>query len=396
MARNTQVQSQTHDHPTRTPPEPSSRCTRITSLDGLRGLAALVVVLSHCFWAYGTTVKTVTIGSYTEANPAQWLTAYTPAHLVWLQVQPVLVFFILSGYVLTRPYLRTPRPTYRAYYGSRFLRLLLPSMIALLLAFWVALLWVHQVDGHTDSFWLNQYLRQDLSPAALNNILIVTGTPEVLPVLWSLKWEILFSLLLPLYVLAARLCTHRVVWILAALLTLGMFTAGTVTHSLPLAMLPVFFLGSLLAAREDALRNLATRIPRLVQLPLVIATVLALGTEWYVRGFTAERIPLWTGHVISLVACAALVVAAIAYRPFANFLNTRWMSWLGSRSFSLYLVHFPFVVGVGAWAHGRSLWLVLGLAIPLSLLATEVFYRAIERPSTALSQRVKRALRTTG
>jgi peptidoglycan/LPS O-acetylase OafA/YrhL len=61
--------------------------------------------------------------------------------------------------------------------------------------------------------------------------------------------------------------------------------------------------------------------------------------------------------------------------------------WLGKRSFSLYLVHEPIVVTVAYLLGGRpSLWMELGLAIPLSLLAAEVFGRFVEQPSLHLAR----------
>jgi peptidoglycan/LPS O-acetylase OafA/YrhL len=62
---------------------------------------------------------------------------------------------------------------------------------------------------------------------------------------------------------------------------------------------------------------------------------------------------------------------------------------LGSRSFSLYLVHEPIVVSVAQAfdPQHQALGFVV-VALAAVALATEVFYRLVERPSIALARRV--------
>ena len=57
------------------------------------------------------------------------------------------------------------------------------------------------------------------------------------------------------------------------------------------------------------------------------------------------------------------------------------MRWAGSRSFSLYLVHEPIVVA-SAFALGgtASVALLAAIAVPVSLVAADGFFRVAERP----------------
>jgi peptidoglycan/LPS O-acetylase OafA/YrhL len=65
--------------------------------------------------------------------------------------------------------------------------------------------------------------------------------------------------------------------------------------------------------------------------------------------------------------------------------------WLGTRSFSLYLVHEPIVVSIALLLGGRpNPFLMLALALPASLLGSDLFYRAVEGPSHRASQAVGR------
>lgn len=65
----------------------------------------------------------------------------------------------------------------------------------------------------------------------------------------------------------------------------------------------------------------------------------------------------------------------------------RPIEWIGTRSFSLYLVHEPLLVSLGFLLRITRLswWFVL-LGLGACLAATEVFYRAVEVPSMRIGR----------
>ncbi len=74
--------------------------TRYRSLDGLRGVAALVVVVHHCLLTSIVLAATYRGGTTSGWGLSELLTR-TPLHLLWDGTGMVLVFFVLSGFVLT-------------------------------------------------------------------------------------------------------------------------------------------------------------------------------------------------------------------------------------------------------------------------------------------------------
>lgn len=100
---------------------------RVSSLDGVRGLAAVVVLLHHAIASLGP------LGDVYFSRPApaglEWL-VNSPLHLIWAGPEAVYVFFILSGVVLTLPALRR-RYEWKSYYPARLLRLYIPVLAAI-------------------------------------------------------------------------------------------------------------------------------------------------------------------------------------------------------------------------------------------------------------------------
>ncbi len=81
---------------------------RWKGLDGLRGLAAIVVVLHHSLLTSPSLALAYFGGPKAPVGSPSWLLTYTPLHLVWAGPEAVLVFFVLSGFVLTLPVLTSP------------------------------------------------------------------------------------------------------------------------------------------------------------------------------------------------------------------------------------------------------------------------------------------------
>ena len=222
---------------------------RLTGLDGLRGVAALAVVVSHIL---GTTPAFIDPASGSVA----WWLSYTPISLLWNGKEAVIVFFVLSGFVLSRPFLRSTSPSWRAYYPRRLVRLYLPMWGALLFtAVMTFLVARHGMAG--SSLWTNGHVNRTGGYVGQDALLPHIGDTFDGP-LWSLRWEVLFSLALPLYVVLAR--SFRVSALTRGLVVVGILVLGVVdikTHSIGLRnavlYLPMFGVGVLMAAYETPL-----------------------------------------------------------------------------------------------------------------------------------------------
>ncbi|QIZ97878.1 MULTISPECIES: acyltransferase [unclassified Leifsonia] len=381
---------------------PAATGHRYRSLDGLRGVAALSVVLYHALLVVpAVSVLYIEKSDATPLTPEWWLFR-TPLRLVMPGHEAVLIFFVLSGFVLTLPLLthrQSPRRIL-AYYGRRILRLYVPVWGAVAFALLLAV--AVPRDPSVGSSWLATHLPPTFS-AVWHDLVLVLGTSNLDSPLWSLTWEVWFSLLLPVMFVLLKVARVHDWWLggialLIALSAVSRFPA--VLDALPLSWLtggmlqylPVFGIGMIVASRRETITRLATRIRSWWP---VIAGALLLMISPSLVPTGAVYTPVSAAlAAVSLIGVAGVVFIALE-APARRVLETRPVQWAGTRSFSVYLIHEPILVAAALVTRADAWlpWLFVALALlPVILLAAEGFYRVVERPSMLLSQRVGRAI----
>jgi acetyltransferase len=351
---------------------------RSASLDGLRGLAALSIFVFHG-WLYTMPAPDATdrssVGDYA-------------AHELRLGL---VAFFVLSGFLLCRPWFaaaleaRRP-PNVRRYVRARAARIL-PAYYAALVGS-VVLLWgLRGTPGlrlpPSGDLPLFVVFGQNFSPATVM---------KLNPPMWSLAVEVMFYALLPLIGwLAVRLPPTRRMQALAplALLVLGLVYNWSIAgHGLGMtfsktlaAMLPYFAVGMLAAlALHDRSIGMPTK-------RVLIAAGVALIAADAVAKATAPAIGVDVGEVFVVIrdlpsaAGFALVVAALAAAPRSRVIGGRVLAGFGTISYGFYLWHVPVLMVLRGYGllplHPVAGTLVaLGPALAVSTLS----WFALERP----------------
>jgi peptidoglycan/LPS O-acetylase OafA/YrhL len=368
------------------PAQPAGEPDRLAALDGLRGLAACVVVVCHVLIAGSPVLADsfLTTRSPAATGDPEWWLLKTPLQLIWAGQEAVIVFFVLSGFVLALPMANGRRFRAAKYYPRRFVRLFVPVWGAVLLAA-VLNAAVGREAAAGATWWLNAHAQGIDARELLEDVTLVVASDgfSLVSALWSLHWEALFSLLLPLYVWAARRTEHPAATALLALAALALtFAAGSGF----MRFMPCFLLGTLLAFRRGELLRAARWVAanawgRRV-LPALCALAITAGA-WLPLPARAARPAVAAGALLA-------VVLAIVHPSLRRLFETRGAQWAGRRSFSLYLVHEPIVVSIAFLAGAGTLGpgpLML-LAVPVALLTAEGFFRLVERPSLRLSRAI--------
>ena len=357
--------------------EPATR--HIPELQSIRGLAALVVVFAHPLSFYA---------------PPQW---YLPVWFIVNSQAAVTIFFVLSGFVLTRSLISRPIDgrTIASYYVKRIFRiypaLWLMSIAALL---YVSLLHYRFPDPYAATWFLERFQADRFSPlhigASFFGMLAYLSPP-----VWTIFIEMLASLFLPL---AAWLLVRRP-WGFMALF--GVLAAlGIMCSSAHLYYhLDVYLVDFMLGA---ALTRLPVRpileLGRMVPLKLLagFAAVLMMLTRCFL---TVDPYDFWLAQWEA--AMAALIIFVFARAGVVSpILRNPALVRLGDISYSLYIMHFTimcliakaillFAPDLPLALGGGFLSLVLAaLTVPTALVVAAWAYARIELPGIAVGQRV--------
>jgi peptidoglycan/LPS O-acetylase OafA/YrhL len=353
---------------------------RIPALDGLRGVAALVVVVHHALLASSIALA----GIYRDEGTPSGLSGAlvdTPLSLLWDGREAVFVFFVLSGFVLAVPYARGKDFSALRYYPARLIRLYLPVWGAMAVsAALYALVDPSSID--TGSWWLTAH-SGDFTPkgTVADGSLFLADSFMFFSAIWSLKWEILFSVLLPLYLwLGGGGRALRIVLVVACLAAIASERSDYLTF------LPVFMLGTILAYEHTAMADGMRRLGRPGRATVLLAGLALLCvTSW------GGDLPFGAQDaLIALGAVAVVALGSLSVGALPRLLEARPVHWLGTRSFSLYLVHEPAIVTLAVLTDaGIAPVPFVLLSVPLALGAAELFYRGIEHPSHRLARRVR-------
>jgi peptidoglycan/LPS O-acetylase OafA/YrhL len=377
---------------------------RHAHFDGVRGMAAFVVLIYHHIYAFAYALI--------DSDPANpWIRAVSSSPLAafYNGTFCVWVFFVLSGLVLSAGMYHS-RSSWPAIVVKRYVRLTLPILATSFLALLAVRLhanWNNEVAALLPKNPNNYPV--GFSPGILDWLsdslygTYLTGHSPFNSVLWSMKVELFGSLLV---YLVWRVCPVRV-WrmILCLLLSLGFFLLLKKHSSFQgLQLFPIGILifdlligshkpsrrvnwnpwiGTLVLLIGLSLGGWLVKAPSLPGAYLLFTVILDRIVN--VKTFTAEEIG------------AVLVVAAVAFTPFFHRPLSRGLfQWLGAISLPLYLIHPLVIVTVACGVFfglessaGYAIAAALGAAssIAISLMLAAILTPIVERNAIGLSRR---------
>lgn len=383
----------------------TDRARTYPALDSLRALAAVAVVATHCSFQAGL---------YSRGQ----LGAATSR----LDVG-VAIFFVLSGFLLGRPYVADAaglwsRDTLGRYCWKRVIRIFPAYWVAVI----AALVLLPQNRNATPGDWLAQLTLTEL----YRNERLAFGLTQM----WSLSTEVAFYVLLPIgiAVAARRLCRRR--WapgrltaLCLGLAAVSVLWLGELSHLVPgdsstvNQWLPAYlswFAVGLLFAVLSVDRDLAPPGRRFAPARLVDGLGRSPWTCWLAAGFlfVVASTPVAGPLTLTLAtsaqtvtknllyaAIAGLLVLPCVFGPsdsgFARALSHRWPRHVGHISYSLFCCHLIVLELVFLWrdwtlfdGHGLELFV---LTLSISLGVSEVLYRVVELPAMRL-RRTRRPL----
>lgn len=373
---------------------------RLTPLDGVRGLAILLVVIHNAGGVHGGR----------DSLPLKLWAIITNAG--WVGVQ---LFFALSGFLITSILLESRgRPGYyKSFYARRALRIMPLYYAFLIFIIFIAphfqLFSPLVVTTPPSTAWYWTYLTNWIEPFA--------DMPPALVHLWSLAVEEQFYLAWPLVV--AALANRKLMWWCMAIIVSSLLfrlsfheflstnSEQVAAYTFTIARWDAIALGAIVAiiARDANLRaKFNAHIGLLLTLSAVVAvTVIGLERGLPAVGTIGERIGQPLAGVVSallVLACVLTVTEKVPNKSatvLAGVFSVRWLRLLGKYSYAIYLFQTPVRLVLLSKAPAvfdsgtptERFWLLMafiGIVLGVSWILALITWRILEAPILRLKR----------
>jgi len=375
---------------------------RISSIQGLRGIAALLVVIAH------------SVDSAQTFGP-QFL--QERGHLANFGAVGVDLFFVISGFVMAYSVAGGKDGVREAsfFLVNRWIRVAPPYLVVSLVLLLLAGLAQAAVLPRKVLFALLfvPWIPAQHAPptgSVLNLLLFVPWADTAsfseppLPVGWTLSFEFTFYLMVAAMVALGQ--RRRIGW-----LAVGLVIVVVVGRIVPLngflwswftnPILLEFAMG--IAAYSvwrtgalDRARWLGLSVGAVGAAALVLTAIFGYG-QISEAGFVLDGSLSMQRALVWGLPCAAVFVGVISVRQRRSTLLSRATAGLGDASYSVYLVHIPVLAAVVALVQALHPTappaLVLLLCVPAGVAGGFVMHRVLERPLTRRLQVLVRGLR---
>ncbi|HEV7930315.1 MAG TPA: acyltransferase [Nitrosospira sp.] len=365
-------------------------------LDGLRGIAALVVVLDHfaiSFFQRSTDASVQVRHAGFEDAVLQ-----TPLHLLVSGNLAVCIFFVLSGFVLSIKFFSTRRRhVVVASAWRRYARLELPVLACVLLGLVLiaaGVLQHHTAAAITGSSWLSDLW--NVTPDFFGAIyhatigIFITGTSQYNTVLWTMQAELFGSFLVFVLLLAGGRAPAHWRWVAYAALVIPLVNSYLLCFVAGVALCDWY-----------SHRTTKPSLKPVIWLPLLAVSLLLgsmpVGT---LVGTMFGGVPGWLGQGLDIparshiIAAILLVGALVAVPAWQRVLCWRPLIYLGRVSFGLYLTHLLVLGTISCWLFVKlepslgyvpAFAVMFAVSLPLILLVAHAFTQLVDRPAIRFS-----------
>jgi len=351
---------------------------RYQVLDSLRGIAAMSVFLFHITmvlpdsWREGVIWNSINL---------------SPLHLFITGDQPVILFFVLSGFVLSIIFFSERKIPYISFVIKRIVRLYFPYVIsivfAIILFLWLSRGGIASLGKLFNKLWIDQ-----INMKMVVDHFLFIGNYNIYAfniVIWTLIHEMRISFIIPILVLLA----NRFSWKVNLALGIGLSMVGAGFHLIfqepyqpvykTFLYILMFIVGILLSKNRFYLiskyRSLTNKRKMLLT---VIGSVLYIYADFL-------RNPLLIDWVTT-IAVAILLIILLSSPLASKILLWKPFQFLGEISYSLYLYHLPILLGLIYLFYGKlPLLIIVSLSLLITIIVSRVAWRIIEKPSIKIA-----------
>lgn len=367
---------------------------RYLELDSLRGVAAATVVFHHFFYVFRDT-------------PAYPAIQHSPLRIFIAGNEAVILFFLLSGFVLSIPFNKQSSQNYREFLVKRFCRIYLPYIAAVGLAA-VGDFFLHSTVPSGNSWIDGTWSRTPTLRLLLQHALMLRkfDFAQLNTAFWSLVYEARISIIFPALWWIGNRVRSAILLPASFAFTMALAFLSRRLHMpdtcITLLYASFFLVGILLCKNLD---RISAWVQRQSTLSRIAVGVTALAC-FYLPG--AMELPLhplpvpitvqtYLRNWLQLVGAAYFLISAITSTQFRHILHHPALVHLGKISYSLYLVHGTILFTLIRIFYGRVNFAWLAPVYLLgTYLATEAFYFGVEQRSMQIGRRLATRFKDTG
>ncbi|MED0992668.1 acyltransferase [Bacillus nitratireducens] len=369
---------------------------RYKELDSLRGIAAIIVLLGHflaLFPILGKKVMYSTFGAYFS--------------ILWQGHSAVIIFFVLSGFVLSLPFYKGTEFNYLKYLIKRVCRIYIPYIVILFIAIGIKL-GIHSKIGTIPGLvqWGSWNIEVSFN-RVMDHILFLRefNSDAFIMVIWSLVHEMRISIVFPLIIFLLLRVNWKVsIGIAMFLSVIGYLLMKNIpsefnmpvstNYFITLHYSSMFIIGALLAKnREYLVSKIINSKVKYILLPLGLLF------------FSYPRIPFMLlskliGEIdyelyliiIDWYICfgaVLIILSALSSKLFSKLLLIKPVQFIGEISYSLYLVHPIVLLTTVHIFYGKiSVPLILLISFIFTMVVSVLCYKFIEIPSIKIGRKL--------
>lgn len=372
--------------------------SRLLQLDSLRGLAALSVVFCHFLNVFPSKLADTYNVHMTGIKYYFNLIKYSPLSIIFGGHEAVILFFILSGFVLSLPFYSNT-VAYKKFLVKRVCRIYIPYITAVLFSYIGFILFsrggIRELSGWFNSAWLSPVSFKDLISHFI--MLGAFDFGKLDNAIWSLVHEMRISLIFPLIMIFVLRegWKKSLLWAgTAALITVLISNAIQIyiinNVLLTIRYIFMFVIGVTLAQNRSYLIDKFKSLNCYMRFGLFILAIIAYTNGWNFHGFKIISKFLQSGELLNdwltALGSSMLIVIALSYKGVTLI---KPVQFLGKISYSLYLLHLPTMYSTVYLLYGRlPIWGILSIAFVITIVLSYISYKIIEVPSIALGKKL--------
>ena len=353
---------------------------RYPQLDSLRGLAALFVLFTHY---YGILLQPRFF----------WLNAVkvSPLGILFNGNAAVMFFFVLSGFVLSLPYVNGNRPMIlTAFYIKRIFRIYPAFIIAIVISLLLKQFLFDGAGMANLPLYVNRWNWEwnQLNIKQLIHTLLLIGpdfrTDLIDPSIWSLVIELKMCVILPFFIVIAsrNSLSLNLFFLLVIFYLTNNHTAWAIS---------IFYMGVLLAKYKDELTTHIRSCNRFVLFIVIVFCIFLYNNDFefsnHIKQLPYPAKFVWSKTLMAIGA-GVIMMIILASTRLSQFFNKKPFAFLGAISYSFYLIHAPLLFTTASIFAGRYPYSIVYIIVTTFVLAVIISYLmmiCIERPFQAIA-----------